>query len=144
VAAEGGRVGAIAQCSIDCFEHTRKIAIDFAVPESQDAETRFAEHFIAVRILPAMNIEIVLSTIDLDSETMLEANKIHDETLARRLSTEMVTAVSPRAEMNPYLDLLWGQRFAQTSRDLVRHMRLLQSAPTRRALRATLPLRGRD
>jgi hypothetical protein len=122
VAAEGGRVGAIAQRSINCFEHTREIVIDIAVPESQDTEARFAKPFVAVCIARAMDFETVLSAVDLDHETMLETNKIDDEILARCLSAEMVTPLSPRAKMNPYLHLLRRRRLAQASRDLVRHL----------------------
>jgi hypothetical protein len=42
-----------------------------------------------------MIIEIVLPAIDLDNETMLEADKINDKTLTRRLSPKVVATRPP-------------------------------------------------
>jgi len=40
-------------------------------------------------------IEIMLSAVDLDDETVFDADKVKDETFARRLTSEMESALAP-------------------------------------------------
>ena len=40
-------------------------------------------------------IEIMLSAINLDDETVFDADKVNDETFARRLTPEVESALAP-------------------------------------------------
>ena len=42
-----------------------------------------------------MFVKIVLSTVDLDDETVFETHKIHNESCAWRLPPKMIAALSP-------------------------------------------------
>ena len=54
----------------------------------------------------------VLATIDLNDEPMLHADEIDDDFLTRRLPSEMIPSLSPRTQMHPQLNLLWGHGLA--------------------------------
>ena len=68
-----------------------------------------------------MLIEVVLSTIKLDDQSVLHADKINDEPAARGLPSEVVSSLSPGAKVNPKLYLLRRHGLAQPSRNWVRH-----------------------
>jgi hypothetical protein len=95
VAAAGGRVGWLAQSEIDRFQHPYEIAIDLAIPESKNAKAGVGQCAVTIIIARLMVVEIVLAAVDLDNEAMCETDKIHDETLARRLSAEVIAARPP-------------------------------------------------
>jgi len=76
---------------------------------------------IARRVASRMRIEIMLSAVDLDDKTMLQANKINDKIVTRRLTAKVKAAFAPRSEMNPEFHLLRRHLFAKAPCDLVRH-----------------------
>jgi hypothetical protein len=85
----------LAQCLVDYGQHAVEIPIDLIVPESKDSESLRCEMLIAFCVAARMCIEIVLSAIDLDDEAMLEAHKIDDEIVTRRLTAKVETAFAP-------------------------------------------------
>jgi hypothetical protein len=95
VAAEGGRVGSLSEGLIDRFEHSREVAIHVAVPKAQNAKPGAAECAVATYIARLMSGEIVLAAIDLDNETLLEADEVNNESLTRCLPAEVVASLSP-------------------------------------------------
>jgi hypothetical protein len=64
-------------------EHALKISIDVVIPEAQHPETLVSKVPVALDIPPSMLIEVVLTTIDLDDETVLEADEIDNVTVKR-------------------------------------------------------------
>ena len=137
--AEGDRVGVLRlQRGIDRFQHADQVLIDVAIPKSQHAKPVADEMPIAQSISRGVIIEIVLAAVDFDNQLLLQANEVDDEAVARRLAAEMKAALTPRAQMNPQFDFLWGHRFAQRAGGLIGH-----EDPTRPAWRpATLPEDG--
>jgi hypothetical protein len=140
VAAEGGRVGWLAQGAVDGLQYAREISIHVAIPETENTKAGPFERAVAISVARLMFVEIVLAPINFYDEAMLETDKVDDEALAWCLSAEVMAARTPRTQVNPHFHLLWGHRLPQTPCDFVRHV----GGPTRRATRATLPLRGRD
>src|SRR5713226_13791 len=124
---------------IDERQHALQIPIDLVVPETQYPEALVAKILVALRVAPRMHIKIMLTSVDLGDEALLETDEIDDIAVARGLAAEVESLLSPGAQMNPQFHLLWGHSFAKTARDFVGH------APHPASLRsATLPLRGRD
>ena len=50
---------------------------------------------IALRVAPCVGIEVMLTAIDLDDETLLDTNKIDDMARARGLAAKMESALPP-------------------------------------------------
>jgi hypothetical protein len=71
------------------------------VPESQRSETFFRKLIIAFGIKPRVRIQIMLSAIDFDDQTMLEADEINDVARSRRLAPEMESPLAPFTQMDP-------------------------------------------
>jgi hypothetical protein len=101
VAAEGGRVRAFVQRLIDRFQHSHKITITVAIPETKDTEALDGKGFIPPCVPRLVRIEIVLAAIKLNDQPMLQANEIHDVALARRLPAKMISVIPPRPKVNP-------------------------------------------
>ena len=92
----GGRVGFVfAQGCVDGFQNACEIAIDVTIPNLQDTEAGSAKFLVPIYIPCLMSIEIVLPAIDFDEKSMLETNEVHDVSLTRRLSPEMIATLSP-------------------------------------------------
>jgi hypothetical protein len=107
VAANGGRVGwRSAECSINCLQNTLQIPVNIAIPEPENAKARARQCRVAPGISQRMSIDIMLTTVNLNHETVPQADKIDDVSLARRLSSEMISALTPRPQMIPDLHLL--------------------------------------
>ena len=80
---------------MDERQHAFQIAIDFIVPEPQDAKAFLGKVIIALRVAPGMRIEIVLAAIDLHNEALFKADEVNYITIARSLPTEVVSLFSP-------------------------------------------------
>jgi hypothetical protein len=91
----------LSQRVVDQRQDPFQIPIHFVVPETQHSEPAAGKMTVTKGIAPSMSIEIVLSTIDFDDETVLQTDEIHDMTLARRLPAEVEPLLSPRPQMNP-------------------------------------------
>src|SRR5216684_4122879 len=115
---------------------SRNVSVTFA-PKSTKPRNKAAVK--TTPYSPRTHIKIMLTSVDLDDEALLETDEIDDIAVARGLAAEVESLLSPGAQMNPQFHLLWGHSFAKTARDFVGH------APHPASLRsATLPLRGRD
>lgn len=77
---------------------------------------------IALRVAPRVQIEIMLTAIDLYNQTLLETDEIDEMAIARGLATELKSSLSPGAQMNPQLDLLRCHSFAKAAGDFVSHL----------------------
>lgn len=86
---------ASAQFCVDRLQHTVEIAVDIAVPEPEDSKTIVRKARIAFRVSYSMFIEVVLPAIEFDDEPVLHAHKVDDESFARRLPSEVKSALSP-------------------------------------------------
>src|SRR6516164_4634603 len=113
----------------DAFE----ILVHLVVPETQDPIALAGEVIVPLRVALGVHLKIVLTTVDLDDEPMLEAQEIQDVAVERCLAAEVISLRSPRAKMDPELHLLRRHLLAQAARDLVGH----EPHPAR--FRATLP-----
>jgi hypothetical protein len=87
--------GRLTQCSVDNFKNAFEVLIDFAVPKTQYAETRVAEMTITKTVAPGVVVQIVLTSIDLDNEPMLQACEVHDVAAFRSLTTKMKATAAP-------------------------------------------------
>jgi hypothetical protein len=95
VTAEGGRVGCLSQHSVYRLQHAQQIAINIAVPEPKNAKAGSSERIVSIFVTRAMFIQIVLTAVDLDHETVFHTHKVHNESLTRRLPSEMISALPP-------------------------------------------------
>jgi hypothetical protein len=95
VAAAGGRVGCTSQRLIDRFQYAREIAIDVAVPKSQNAKAGLLERVVAGRITQLVRIDVVLAAVDFDNQLVFHADEVHDKAFTRRLSAKVKAALSP-------------------------------------------------
>ena len=94
--AASGRVGTtIVESMVYRLEHVREVAINIAVPESKHAKPFVCKTIVANRIARCMMLVVMLSSVQLDNNAMLHADKIDNEALARRLATEVKTTFSP-------------------------------------------------
>jgi hypothetical protein len=59
-----------------------------------------------------MSVKIVLSAVNFDNETVLQADEINDVAFAWRLPTEVISALTPRAEMIPDFNFLRRERLS--------------------------------
>jgi hypothetical protein len=50
---------------------------------------------VTLRVAASLHIAIMLTAVELDDEAMLGADKIHDESIARRLAAKMVSTLAP-------------------------------------------------
>jgi len=50
---------------------------------------------IALGVKSGVGVEIMLATINLDDQPVLQADEVHNEIVARSLATEMVTTLAP-------------------------------------------------
>jgi hypothetical protein len=94
------------ECFINCRKHAFQVPIHFVVPEAKDPIFHSHKEFVTDSITPRMDIEIVLSAVNLDDEVMLGANEVHDVGAEWRLPSEMEAAILPGAKVNPELHLL--------------------------------------
>jgi hypothetical protein len=91
-----GRVGsAAAQSSLDGFQHASQVSINIAIPEAKSAKSRSEERSVAPQVAPTVRVDIKLTTVDLDNQSVLHANKIDNDVLARRLTAVMITPLTP-------------------------------------------------
>lgn len=96
MAAEGGRVEcALAQLGVYSLQDAVEIAIDIAVPEPKDSKASTCETDVATRIARLMFIEVVPAATELDDKPKLHADKVDNESFARRLPPEMRPTLSP-------------------------------------------------
>ena len=121
-AAERSEAGwGLAQRLVDYRKNPLEIVINIVVPKPQHSETFYGEALIALCVTLGVSIEIMLSAVDLDDETMFQTHEVHDEIIARRLAAKMKPALAPRSEVNPKLHFLWRHLLAKAPCDLVRH-----------------------
>jgi hypothetical protein len=85
----------IVQRVIDQREHTVEISIDFVVPKTQNPEALAGQVIVAFGVAAGVCIEVVLPTIDLDDETVLETYEIDNDIVAWRLTTKMEATLLP-------------------------------------------------
>jgi hypothetical protein len=121
VATGGGRSAALCEHAIDVQEHAPEIAIDLVVPIAQYFKPSRREMRISDSIFFLMFIKVMLPAVDLDDDASPQTYKIDDIAIPRRLSAEMKSARTPRAQMNPEFDLLTGHRLAELTRAFVSH-----------------------
>ena len=88
-------MGCLSQDLVDRLQDPWKIAVYLAVPKSESAKARSLERVIPALVTHLMGVKIVLAAVDFDDKTMLEADEVHDESLARSLSPEMVATGPP-------------------------------------------------
>jgi len=105
------------QCAIDERQHAVQIPIDVGAFDTQDSEASITEPTIALRV----RIEPVLTVIHLDDEPLLEANKINNAAIARRLTAEVNAPPSPGAQMIPQFSFLRAHRFAHAASGFFSH-----------------------
>jgi hypothetical protein len=137
----------VPQFSINRLENAVKIVIDIAVPESKNFEALIREVTVTLLVARDVTIKSMLSAIDLDDHAFVQADKVQDVSIPRRLPADMKPALTPRAQMDPQFDLLRRHGFAQLSRAFVGHGPVAGAVdPTRPPLwaAATLPFQGRD
>jgi hypothetical protein len=113
--------GSLLECFIDQRQHTFKILINLIVPKPQYLEPVPLKMSVANCVALRMSIKIVLTSIHFHNQAMTHAHKVDNETLARRLPTEMKATLPPWSQTNPKFYILARHRLAQTSCDLVRH-----------------------
>src|SRR5262249_20811101 len=98
-------------------QHSVQIAIHVRASDAQDPEASIAEPAVVLRV----RIEAVLTVIDLDNEPLLEAYKINDATIARRLAAEVNAPLSPGAQVVPQSSFLRAHWFAGDPNGFVNH-----------------------
>jgi len=118
----------ISQSFIDDREHAFQIPIYFIVPETQHIKPLPEEMTIALGVKLCVGVEIVLATINLDHQPVPQAHEVHNEVVAWGLTTKVVAALAPRAQMHSQLHFLRGHALSKRPCDFVRH-----DAPTRSA-----------
>jgi hypothetical protein len=85
----------IAQRLVDHDQNALQVSINFVVPEAQSPEPLAGKVPIALRVAPRMGIEVMLTAVNLDNQTLLETDKIDDVASARRLTAKMESAFFP-------------------------------------------------
>jgi len=71
----------------DAFE----ILVHLVVPETQDPIALAGEVIVPLRVALGVHLKIVLTTVDLDDEPMLEAQEIQDVAVERCLAAEVIS-----------------------------------------------------
>ena len=71
------------------------------------------------------------------------ANEVHDITVDGGLSPEVETLFAQPSEVKPQLHLVSGHGPAKLAGDFIGHAEIIACHPTRRAMRADLPVKGR-
>jgi hypothetical protein len=77
------------------LQYACEIAIHIVIPETENAKAGAFERAVAISIARLMTVEIVLTAVDFDDETMLETDEVHDESFSRSLPAEVISASSP-------------------------------------------------
>jgi len=86
------------------------ILINFVVPKSEHAIAGILKSVVTYTVTLRVFAVVVLTTVDFDDQSMLQACKVDNVSALRNLSTKMKTACFPRSEMNPELYLLGRHR----------------------------------
>jgi len=107
--------------AIDPLQHALEISINIVVPKTQDSEAVTLKVLIPAAVLRGMFVETMLPAINFDNQTVPEAHKINNISVARRLAAKMIATCPPRTQMNPQLDLLSRHRLPQLAGALICH-----------------------
>jgi hypothetical protein len=101
--------------SVNRIEHAIEVAIDLRVPESQHLEPGNAEAFVTLDVPGCLTVMSMAASIDFDDYTLLEADEVEDETMARSLAAEVKSIAPPRAQMHPHFHLLRSDVLAKVA-----------------------------
>ena len=80
-----------------CGKDSLEILIDVVIPKTQYSKSLSLEVVIAFGIMPRMEIEVMLTTIDFNNEIMSQTHEIDDIALQWGLTAEMKASLSPFA-----------------------------------------------
>jgi len=76
---------------------------------------------IALRVKLRVGVEIVLATINLDHQPVLQAHEVYNEVVARGLTTKVVAALAPGAQVHPQLHFLRGHALSKRPCNFICH-----------------------
>jgi len=76
-------------------QHTLQVSIDVAVPHADHPKALTYKVAVPLYIASGMGIEIMLSAINFDNETVLEADEIYHMIIERRLAAEVESPAFP-------------------------------------------------
>ena len=96
----------------NCLDDAVDIGIDIGIPKPDDPKSQTHQRGITQGILRCVSGKTVLAAVDLDNQSMLEAQEIDDVTTDGCLSTKMKTHAPQATESNPHPDLLTGHRLS--------------------------------
>ena len=132
----GAGWGASLQFRENRLDDTFEIAVDVGIPKSQHLETIRLQNGVTLPVASHPRLEGMLRPIDLDDETMREADEIQNVPVQRNLPAEMISVLSLRPEMDPKLHLLRRHLLAEFACALIGHR---AAPPPGSALRASPP-----
>ncbi len=82
--------GACLQRQPDGFADAIEFTIDFKVGEPENSISEVSQDSVSNLVTPAMLVESMLITVDLDDEARSSTFEVHDVVCERRLTTEMM------------------------------------------------------
>lgn len=99
-----------------------KICVYFTVPKSKNAKIMPRQIFVSRHILRDECTHSVLTTIDFDHQSLIEADEVDNKIIDRRLPAKMKSVREPkRSQTSPKLPLVRRQFVSEFSRDFVGH-----------------------
>jgi hypothetical protein len=101
-----------AQRQLNGLNNAVEVGIDVRVPEPQRAESRAAKNCIAHGVVISLQVLGVLASIDLNNQTMLEADEIQIEPQQWRLAAEVEPVRPHLTKLNPQSNFLRRHRLA--------------------------------
>jgi len=124
------------------LEHAVDGPVDLGIPAAKHAKpVAVGELAVACRIAEMLPVTGMSTAIGLDDEPAFQADEVHDEFAAWRLTAETMSDRTPLSQPNPQLDLLGSHALPQRACAFVGHaVRRVPSPPT--ALRAVPPPRS--
>ena len=98
---------------LDSADDVIEARIDLDVPEPQRTKTGAKQDGVAHRIVIGVDIFGVLTPINLDNKTLLEADEVEVESEQRRLAAKVKSVAAHIPQLKPKLRLLRRQRLPQ-------------------------------
>ena len=105
----------------DGVEYTNQIALDVAVPETQDTKAIPAKLLVTFAVTPCPVVTGVSAPVDLDDQMVSQTGEVGDERPDRDLPAEVEALAAERTEAEPQLRLLRSHRPAQVASLFVGH-----------------------
>jgi hypothetical protein len=118
-----GRGSSHAEPRDDRFNDSIEIGVHLRIPETQNLESECTKFSVARPIARHMPVETVLTAVDFDHDTVLEARKVDNEMSNRHLSAKVQSGRSQGTKLHPKLHLLRRHALAQGSRHRTRYRR---------------------